>query len=41
MRFLCKFFEKYLVVRGKVRTFAPVQWNEGLLESPSFYFNNV
>ncbi len=41
MRFLCILLQKYLAVWGKVRNFAPVQWNEGLIESPSFYFNNV
>ena len=30
MRFLCKKMQKYLAVWGKVRNFAPVQWNEGL-----------
>lgn len=32
----CKFSAKYLRNSGKMRTFASVQWNEGLDKSPSF-----
>jgi hypothetical protein len=34
------FLPKYLVEREKMRTFAPVQWNEELDKSSSFFIKS-